>query len=146
MPWDQGDLRARRDLDQPFQPFRLGVIGTVALTIHYFRALECRVQEVVTAAEAETPDLAVHVKLHPLPQSSTEILEVPETGLIRGDEKNILPVIGSKPSDVPIQFALHTSAQSGLDGAGDDLFKRRISGQGVGKFAGGIRVRASKLD
>ena len=45
-----------------------------------------------------------------------------------------------------MQLAFGGAAEAGFEGAGDDLFERRIPGHGIGKFARGFRVGAAEFD
>jgi len=93
--------------------------------------------EGVVASEREPAIITAQTDLRALAASLAVIHEVTESGLLRGDERDIVGVLRPEPAGAPSQFALPRVADTGFESSGNHLLQRRI---GAAQFDGGRRA------
>ena len=143
--WGLRDLVAGNDLNVAIEP-RASIVCTIATGAQHLAALKRSIEKGIVATERNPTIRAAQADLGALATSLAVIYKVPETGLLRGDKENIVGVLRSEPTGMPIQFALACAADTSLKVPRYDLLQRRICNESVWQVARLGRIRAAKFD
>src|SRR5262245_33175376 len=104
MPGDEGNPVPPMDLDRAFDAADAVsslVVRAVSSAVDLFGVLEGGVEKRIPASQVEPPDAAADVDLEPLPECLSEVLEIPEAGLFRRDEEDVVAVVRAEPRGIP---------------------------------------------
>ena len=79
-------------------------------SVDRLRALVCRGEKCVVAAQSEFPDPAAEAGFGALPAGLAEVGEIAKAGLLRRDEQKIVVVFSAEPARAPAQVVFERSA------------------------------------
>ena len=134
------ELIARHNLDIPVS------IGERAVGADLQGIEEARIHEGIAGIELQRLRRQIDLGLDALAARPAHVLEVAKTLQLRTrDRQDVIGIGRAECADLPSQrsdIQLLRAAEAGLNGAGDDLFQRRIGDEECGDDTGARRIGA----